>query len=103
MSYLIWIPTLILLMVMQAYLSYKNNLTGGMWFWLLTITGIVPLWSIISRISKNFVSDGLLYDIILLISYNVTVILLTKGYLTYNFVNYVGLVLIIAGFVLFNR
>lgn len=100
MFYLFWITTLIICMALNALLSYKVNTIGGFYHLLLFLTGFIPLWNIIAMRSKNLVFDGLLYDTILLTSYSISMVIITKIHL--NILHYMGMALIILGVIIFQ-
>lgn len=65
-----WISYLIIHMITSAYLSYKTNLSPDkMWFYLTVLIGMIPVWAIVAKYSRNLSADGLLYDIIITLIY----------------------------------
>ena len=50
---LIWIPILIILYVLSAYTSYKNNIEGGKYFFFNYLIALVPIWQIVSAKSND--------------------------------------------------
>jgi hypothetical protein len=99
---LIWIPVAMLLYVLGAYLSYKNNLYGGKWFVLSFLLGAFPIWQLIARFSNDLLIDGIIFDIIIVIAYVVTISILTQGYFTWTWKHITGLVLMLSGLILFK-
>lgn len=96
----IWIPILIAIYVASAYFSYKNNTEGGKWFWYSYIITAIPIWQIVSRISTDIFFDALVFDIILILSFSITL-----GYLTHQIFTpqkIVALVLMFGGLILFK-
>jgi hypothetical protein len=75
--YLWWIPLVIIYYVGYAWLSVKNNESSTTlnWFMILYLYGgIIQIWVIVSRFSKNIFFDALLYDFVLITSQNVALI-----------------------------
>lgn len=83
----------------QACVANQNNLKGGKWLWIAIIYSALPVWPIISRYSKNLMVDGIIYDVILFLSYVVTLLWLGSGK-AFTVWNWVGLGLVCAGVVL---
>ena len=100
MPYLVWIPLTILYYGFYAYLSRQSNLFGGYWSWGMFITGAVcPLWLLISRNTQNLLFDGVLYDILMFLSFTLTLLVIGEGQ-NWGFTQYLGLFLILTGLVL---
>ena len=85
--------------MLYAYISHRNNLEGGKWTVVIWIVGIVQIWPIVSRISKNLVVDGLLYDSLMACAYLITLGLLGR-FKQFSSINYAGIVLIVLGIIL---
>ena len=101
MFYAVWIPLFIILNFFGCYFSNKLNITHeNKWFWFLYGTTVIPSWVIICKYSKNIVFDAILYDLILLVSYSIFLIILTK--VSLNVYNVFGLLLIFIGVILFK-
>ena len=83
----------------QAWVANKNNLVGGQWLWIAIAYSCIPVFPIISRVSKNLMVDGIIYDVIIFLSYVVTLLYLGSGK-AFTAWNWVGLLLVIAGVVL---
>jgi len=65
-----WIPCVCIMYGLYGWLTKQNNANDStLWFWLLTICGALPVWSIVSRTSKNLLTDGFIYDFFMLIAY----------------------------------
>lgn len=84
---------------MQAWVANKNNLNGGWWLWIAIFYSAIPVWPVISRISKNLLFDGMVYDIILFLSYVVTLLCLGTGK-AFNLPQWIGLAFVILGVIL---
>lgn len=98
MNPLWWIP-LFFFYSFQAYASYLNNTKGGNWFWFAVIFSAIPVWPLISRVSKGLLVDGLLYDVVLFFSYAGTLLLLGAGK-EFTFWQWIGFFLVTIGFIL---
>jgi hypothetical protein len=61
--------------------------------------GLIPLWGVVSRYSKNILIDGLLYDILMFLTYSISLCIFTKSWEKFTLINYIGLVGIIGGFI----
>ena len=98
--YLWSIPSVIIMYSIYAILSKYNNINqSALSFWLLTIVGAFPLWSFVSRTSKNLLFDGLLYDSFMLISFIITFILIGEGK-SFSLTQWFGLFFCITGLLL---
>lgn len=83
--YLTWIPSLIILAVIWALISKHVNDNPSSWLGYVLFLSI-PVWFFVAKYSKNLLFDGLLYDIILTLSYALTFIYLgySSGFSLYN-------------------
>lgn len=53
-----------------SWLSKQNNDFGGNWIYVLFLySALCPMWVIVSRISKNILFDGMLYDNLMFLTY----------------------------------
>lgn len=99
MSYL-WIPFVILYYILFSWLSKQNNQHGGSWILIMYVYGALwPGWIILSRLSKNLLFDGMLYDNIMFLTYALTMIVLGAG-TKFTIHQWVGIGLVIVGSVL---
>jgi hypothetical protein len=78
----LWVPLFIVFSITCAWLSVKNNLVGGVWFWVLAASNIIPFWAFVSRYSKNLFLDALIYDFILLVCYTLGLLYFSETRLT---------------------
>lgn len=79
--YLVCIPYAIIYYVLAAYLSKRLNDDPASIYlfsslWVIQLFGI---WPIMARYSKNIIFDGTLYDMLIFISYYLTLILMGAG------------------------
>lgn len=102
--YLIWIPILILMMIAQAWLSYKNNTESQthLWLILLYVLSLLQIWPIVSKFSKDLFFDGLVFDIILFFSYTISALIFTGTHKTLNVWQVICLVAVTAGMIGFK-
>ena len=95
--YFWWIPTVIAYYVIYSYLAKQNNELGGKWFWIAIVFGLLcPFWAIVSRISKNILFDGILYDNIIFLTYIFTMIYLGAAEKLTSW-QWFGLALVVSG------
>ena len=101
MFYVLWIPLLIISVAALSYLSYRNNVDGGKWLWIMYAFQLIPgVWILVSRFSKNLMFDGVLYDVIMLMAYSVCLGFFTGQFEKFTLTNWVGFILICIGFIL---
>ena len=94
------IPATCLMYGLYGWLTKQNNTYATtMWFWLLTLCGAIPLWSFISRTSKNLLMDGFIYDLCMLSAYVGMLILLGEAK-AFSLVQWSGLILCFTGILL---
>lgn len=102
MSYFIWVPIAIIFQFIGAYFSNKLNLTkDNKWYIVQYCWTLLPLWSTVCRYSTNVLFDAVLYDLIILITYSFSLLILTRVQLSLT--NYIGLAMIFAGVALFKK
>ena len=94
-NYLIWVPALIVLNLISAKLSILNQSGNNKAAWGIWLIGIIPMWVIVSRFSKNLLFDAMLYDILLVLIYSAGIIYFGNKNLT--IINYIGVGLAISG------
>lgn len=94
-----WIPLTITIYACQAYFSQQNKHHGGIWFYILWISGMIPLWGWVSKYSKDLLFDGMIYDVILFLSYALTTIALGEGG-DFGLKQWIALIVITFGFIL---
>jgi hypothetical protein len=107
--YLWWPVCVVLYYFAYSWLSKINNEStiicdeqGIPWWksrdlWVMYVFGaLCPFWVIVSRISKNLLFDGMLYDNILFLTYAFTLLFLGAGS-CFTMINWVGLGFVILG------
>ena len=101
--YLWWIPTLVLLMVFTAWLSYKNNNEiSPKYLWIMWGTSFLSPWVLISRVSPNLTFDSVLYDFVMTVSFIFPLIFFQEQIQRFSIWNWTGLFLCIIGLLLFR-
>ncbi len=101
MPYYIWVPLASLLFFIQAWLSNKTSIERGNWVWVYFTYSMLSLWPFVAMSSKNILFDGLIYDLVIMTSFNIGVIYLTHVKL--NYYQILGLLIIVIGVILFKK
>jgi len=98
MSHYIWsIPAVLLMYILYALLTKQNNTQSSItWFWFLSFVGAFPLWSFVSRVSKNLLMDSLVYDSCMVLAYVGTLIFIGEAR-AFNVIQWFGLICCILG------
>jgi len=101
MKFYLWlIPSVVLYYYFYTLFSYYNNLHGGKWAWITFVYGaLCPLWLIASRISKNLMFDGMLYDVTMFLTFVVTMAILGGGN-DFSTANWIGVLFFTIGVIL---
>jgi hypothetical protein len=97
-----WVPATVVCYFIYTWLAKQNNELGGKWFWIMYAyaVAICPLvWLVVSRISKNLLFDGMLFDNLLSLTYIITMIYL-GAHAKLVFHQWIGIGLVIVGFIL---
>ena len=75
-----WIPLLVVLSVLGAYLSKLNSENAGWRYGIaMYLVGMVPIWVVVSKFSRNLLFDGMLFDTLLFVTYALTFCALGVG------------------------
>jgi hypothetical protein len=96
--YSLWIPIVIIYYVVYTYFSKYYNESGAYLIPILFMN-CLPIWLLVAKWSKNLIFDALLYDILMFFAGGITLLLCGSG----NYLNvhqWIGLILIISGFIL---
>lgn len=102
MSYCIWIPILIITSFIYGKLSYNINKFGENWVWVAIVyAAVIQPWPIIAKFSKNLVFDGLLYDVILTLTFAISMAYFSKH--PFTTINYFGIFILVVGLILVKR
>ena len=94
-----WVPLVLVYYGFYAWLSRQNNLHGGKWLAFMVLCGMVSLWVLVSRYSKNLIRDGLLYDSLMLFAQNFVWILMGVA-AGFGIRQWAGVALMVVGFYL---
>ena len=63
--------------------------------WLLMV--LFPIWILVSKISKNIVIDGIIFDVLLTVSYTISILYFTSGIIELTKLQYFGIIFILFG------
>ena len=98
MFYLAWIPLLIVYYILYAYLSKRFNegftWTTFLWFYALNL---LPIWVFVAKYSKNIIFDGLLYDVIMFVTFFGALTFLGSAD-KFSLSQWIGLIFVVIGF-----
>ncbi len=103
MSYGIWVPLIILVYIIQAWLTVQNNILKGNWWIYLYIFSMISPWVLVSRMSKNIIFDAFLYDSVLIVSYSIGILYFTDSLGKLSNIQFVGTLMILVGLILFKK
>ena len=96
----IWIPFAIVMYAVYAWLTKQNNLhQTPVWFIWMWVVGAIPLWNIVSRHSTSLLTDGFIYDLIMLLAYVGTLVWLGEAK-AFMLNQWIGLIMCVGGIVL---
>lgn len=95
-----WIPCAIVMYSAYAWTTIQNNLhKTKFWFATMFVVGAIPLWNFASRHSKHIILDGFIYDLVIILSYVGTMILLGKAS-GFKINQWIGLLMCLLGIIL---
>ena len=98
----LWIPIITIVYALSAILSKKaNDSQDWKWVWILYSMNLLGMWPFISKYSKNLIRDGLIYDLVIFLSFYFTLLFLgaAKNFTT---TQWIASILIFAGLLLFK-
>lgn len=96
-AYIVWVPSLIFLGCIFAAISRHVNHNPSSWMlWLLLLPN--PIWLVVTKVSKNIIFDGFVYDTVILLAYTVTFLVLGEGQ-NFNWINYLGIFFTVLGLI----
>jgi|WetSurMetagenome_2_1015567.scaffolds.fasta_scaffold1608431_1 hypothetical protein len=96
--YLFWIPAVVIYYIIYAYLSKQFN-EGFCNFWVFYLFNLLPIWVFVAKYSTNIAFDGLLYDVIMFLTFFITLVFLGVGE-SFTTSQWVGFCMVICGFLL---
>ena len=93
-----WIVAVAAVMALSSWFSVQQNATGGKaWFFATWALGVIPLWALISRYSKDLVSDAVIYDSVVAIVYYIALVWFTGQWATLRWWQVAGFLMTLAG------
>ena len=100
----IWIPMVITAVSFSAYFSYRSNQEHTPLFIFLNwVCWSMPTWTVVTVYSKNIIFDGVIYDIIAIITFAiVTAFLMSKGGFHFTIGQGIGIIVMILGIGIFK-
>ena len=104
MARYVWMMCLATMCSTQAYCSYINNKSSNLWLAVFIVACSIPntmLWVYVSKRSMNLILDGLIYDLIITLSYIVVFTLVGKAD-SFNYYHWAGVMLVVTGMILLH-
>lgn len=98
MTIILWI-FLFIFYSFHAYINWRNNNQAGAWFYYAWLISVIPVFPLVTKYSKNLLFDGMLFDLVMFVSYVLTLLLLGSGK-AFTLVQWLGLSLTVIGFIL---
>lgn len=99
--YIPWLCLCIPIYILHAYVSNLNSISNGKYTLLLYLTGIIPVWTFMSAHSKDVAFDGILFDVIVLLTYAISINIFANRH--FNTTNWIGLGIIIIGILMVKK
>ena len=99
--YLWWVPGVIGLYTLLGWLSVKSNVSNSkVIFAGLIIAQMIPVWALVTKVSKSLLFDALLYDVIAAIACAIAIGVFSGTFADFTSRNWVGIFLVILGLIL---
>ena len=99
-KYVLWISCTLVYNFFVCFASVKLNGKSFFGNYLaMLFCGLIPTWSLVAYFSKNLIFDGLLFDMILVISSVIFFSLLGKAH-NFTFYNWIGVTMAVIGLIL---
>ena len=97
----IWVPIVFAYYCFYNWMGWQNNQEGSSQFWVygMMVTGFLQLWVIISRYSTNILFDGMLYDILLFLTFPLSMWYMGETN-TFSIQQWIGLIVVVIGFLI---
>ena len=96
-----WVVVLTVMMTASSYFSWRQNVTHDkVWFFATWAMGLIPMWALVSRYSRNIVADAVLYDTVITIVYYIALLCFTGQLAFVKWWQVLGFILAVAGTVL---
>ena len=77
--YILWTLVAILYIVYAIITKKANDTHSWSWVAVLYFLNALGLWPLVSMYSKNIILDGFIYDIIIFVTFYVTMIIMGAG------------------------
>lgn len=98
----LWIPIVSIYYMLYNYVGYRNNTEDtSTWVYTMIVMSVFQFWVLISKYSTNLVRDGMIYDLIILLSFPLTM-WLVGNFEGLKSSQLIGIGMIVGGFVLFK-
>lgn len=102
-TYFLWVPLTLVYNFIVCWIAVKYNQVSFMKGYIyLILFSFIPTWSLCSYYSKNLIFDGMLFNLIVIISSPIFMIMLGQNK-NFTWINYVGIVVTIVGLYLIKR
>lgn len=89
-----------------AYASTKSSETGSIdkWFFINWLSWSLPMWATFTLFTKkeDLLFAGVVYDIIMCLSFSIAVMYFTKAYERFNLYNYIGIIMMVLGILVYK-
>jgi len=97
----IWPLAAVVYCVFLSYFSVRNNVDGGRkWFAACWAMSLIPLWTVVSKYSRNIVFDAMLFDTLTFVAFAAFLSYFGSGTFRFGAVGWTGFALSATGFVL---
>lgn len=98
-----WTVPVAVLYFLVAYTTHRSNVNGGGWFYVNWLFGVLPVWPLLARYSKDIVFDSFVFDASMIIAYTISILYFTKSFQKFGPYQYAGCLVILAGLALFKK
>ena len=100
-----WIPLVVLIYSFQGFLTFKTNTVkdSDFWYRFYILFTMIPLWPVVCKYSKDVVFHAILFDVLLMISYAISLLYFTQSFSKFNNMHWISVLLIVFGLVLFKK
>jgi presenilin-like A22 family membrane protease len=92
-----WIIPVIFFYIFSAYSSIRINQGSNSWFFINWLVGLIPFWGLVAKYSKNVVFDGIVYDIVMTVTYLVAICIMTRTFENFSLIKILGIVVVLGG------
>ena len=101
MWFYLWIPIAIIFYTAVAIFSKWANDESDTWRWVIVLFALncVGMWPLVAKYSKNLVFDGLLYDLLIFMTFYSVILLMGAGK-GFTPVQWVACVMVVIGFIM---